>query len=339
MARVGSKFLFWSAAGLAALAATRSWARRSRALDFRGKSVLITGGSRGLGLVLARQLAEEGARVAICARDQEELDRAAQQLDAPQTELLALQCDVTDREQVEQMVRQIEHQWGTFDVLINNAGTIRVGPAETMTLDDYEQAMQIHFWGPLYTTLAVLPGMRRRGSGRIVNIASIGGKMSTPHLLPYCASKFALVGLSEGMRAELAQEGIYVTTVCPGGMRTGSPYNAEFKGQHRAEYTWFSIFDSIPGLSIDARRAAAQIIKACRYGDAEVVLSLPAQIATLVHGVMPGVTADVLALVNRALPASNGSQKAFKGHESHSRWSPSFLTRTTEEAARRNNEI
>src|SRR5262249_50390239 len=145
-------------------------------------------------------------------------------------------CDITDRERVEEMVAVVQYRWGPVDVLINNAGTISVGPVETMTLDDYRRAMRTHFWGPLYTIHAVLPAMRRRGTGRIVNISSIGGKVSVPHLLPYNASKFALVGYSEGLRAELARDGIVVTTVCPGLMRTGSPRHAFFKGRHRAEY-------------------------------------------------------------------------------------------------------
>src|SRR6185503_4123757 len=122
---------------------------------------------------------------------------------------------------------------------------------------------------------AVLPEMRARREGRIVNITSIGGKISVPHLLPYSASKFALVGLSEGLRAELAKDGIVVTTICPGLMRTGSPRNATFKGQHRAEYAWFSIGDSLPVTAMSADRAARQILTACKRGEAEVVLSVP----------------------------------------------------------------
>src|SRR5205085_5737710 len=137
-----------------------------------------------------------------------------------------------------------------------NAGIIGVGPIQTMTLADFEEAMKINFWSAVYTIEAVLRDMIRRGSGRIVNITSIGGKISVPHLLPYCASKFALVGLSEGLHAELTQQGIVVTTVCPGMMRTGSPRNAEFKGRHRAEYAWFSIGGSLPLISIDSHVAA-----------------------------------------------------------------------------------
>src|SRR5436309_7591109 len=107
-----------------------------------------------------------------------------------------------------------------------------------MTVEDFEETMRVHFWGPLYATLAALPHLRKQDTGRIVNISSIGGRIAVPHLAPYSASKFALAGLSDGLRTELAREGIYVTTVFPGLMRTGSHVNAQFKGKRRAEFTW-----------------------------------------------------------------------------------------------------
>src|SRR5690606_33875253 len=110
------------------------------------------------------------------------------------------------------------------------------------------------FWGPFYCIDAVLGGMRRRGEGRIVNVSSVGGRVGVPHMVPYCAGKFALVGFSESLRAELRSSGIRVTTVCPGLMRTGSPRNALFKGRHRAEYAWFAIADSLPLATISSER-------------------------------------------------------------------------------------
>jgi len=236
-------------------------------------------------------------------------------------------------------VRVSADHYGGVDVLINNAGVIQVGPVEVMTLADYEEAMKTHFWGPLYATLAVLPSMRRRGRGRIVNISSIGGKIGVPHLVPYSASKFALVGLSEGLRAELAKDGIVVTTVCPGLMRTGSPRNATFKGQHRAEYAWFSISDASPVASMQAERAARQIIAATRRGDAEVILSLQAILAVKFHQLFPELSADVWGLINRPLPAAGRiGQKRAKGNDSQSELSPSWLTALGDRAAERNNE-
>jgi short-subunit dehydrogenase len=222
---------------------------------------------------------------------------------------------------------------------MNNAGVIQAGPAEEMTLADFEDAMATHFWGALYAIMAVVPAMKQRGLGRIVNISSIGGKVSVPHLLPYGASKFALVGHSEGLRAELAKDRIAVTTVIPGLMRTGSPPNAFFKGQYRKEYTWFVVSDSIPGISMSAARAARRIVSACRYVEAEIVLSVPAKSAVGFHALFPGLTSDILGLVNRALPAPGGIGTARAlGRESTSAVTELWLTTPTQQAEREYNE-
>jgi len=313
--------------------------RRPR-YDYAGKVVLVTGGSRGLGLVMSRQLNQQGARVVVCARDEEELATARQDLARYGAEPLALQCDLTDPGAVERMVREIEAARGPVDVLINNAGTIGVGPFESMTLEDYHKAMNINFFAAVHTVYAVAPSMRRRKTGRIINISSIGGRVSVPHLLPYSASKFAVAGFSEGLRAELAGDGISVTTVIPGLMRTGSPPQAEFKAQHEKEYAWFTISDSVPLLTISAEAAARDILSGAARGDAEVVVGLSAKVGVLLHGLFPSLTMDLVALANQFLPAMGGiGTAAAKGYESRSSWAPSWLTQLTEQAARRNNEL
>lgn len=325
------------AAGIGLWAANR-WLRSLH--SFRGQTVVITGGSRGLGLEMARIWCDEGAKVALCARSEEDLSRAEAELVRRGGEVFTEAVDVTRRDEVRQFIHDVAGRFGAIDVLVNNAGIIQTGPVDCMMLDDYEAAMQTHFWGPLYSILAVLPHMRRQGGGRIVNITSIGGKISVPHMVPYSASKFALVGLSQGLSAELARHGVRVTTVCPGLMRTGSPRNAEFKGRHRAEYAWFSISDSLPGLSISSQHAARQIVEACRRGESEVVLSLPAAAAARFHGVFPGLTARMLGWVNRLLPPPGGiGTQSRKGSESFSSVSPSWLTTLTEQAAVKNNEV
>jgi NAD(P)-dependent dehydrogenase (short-subunit alcohol dehydrogenase family) len=331
----------YAAAALASAMAIRSLVRRWRALDLEHKVVAITGGSRGLGLILARQLMDRGAKVAICARDPLEIARAREDLGGEANKrLLAITCDITDRLQVDRFVAEVRAALGPVDVVINNAGVIEVGPMEHMTPEDYERAMATHFWGPLYLTLAVLPEMRARHKGRIVNITSIGGKIAVPHLLPYTASKFALVGLSEGMRAELASEGIAITTVVPGLMRTGSAINAEFKGQHRAEYAWFAVGASLPVTSMRAERAARRIIEAMRRGEPEVVLSIQAKLAVKLYALAPGFAQRVTALVARLLPEPGGIETLSRpGHDSQSAVTRSVLTRSTERAALRNNEV
>jgi short-subunit dehydrogenase len=320
-------------------AAVRALVRRRRRIDLAGKIAVVTGGSRGLGLVLARELLRRGARVAICARDEDELERARVEL-AALGEVFASACDLTSRGDILRFLTEVRDELGPIDVLVNNAGAIVVGPAELMTVDDYEEALQTHFWAPLHAMTAVLPEMRRRRAGRIVNIASIGGKLAMPHLAPYSASKFALVGLSAALRAELVKDGVYVTTACPGLMRTGSPRNAAFRGDHRAEYAWFDIADSLPLVSMSAERAAREILDACACGDPEIVPSLPARLAVFAGAIAPGLVQELAGVVARALPAARPGQRERRtGAESESPLAPSILTALGDAAARRNNEI
>ena len=320
--------------------ALKSTVNRFFEYDLKNKTVLITGGSRGLGLVMAREFARQGSRIAICARDEYELDQARIDLEKLGAEVLTVKCDVTDSVDVGRMIAEVTNRFGHIDVLVNNAGIIQVGPIEVMTTDDFDQVMKAHFWGPLNTIMAVLPSMRQRKSGRIVNISSVGGKISAPHLVPYSASKFALVGLSKGLRAELMKDGIVVTTVCPGLMRTGSPRNADFKGKHRFEFAWFSIADALPLVTVSAENAARQIVQACKRGSAELVISIPAKAAVIFDTLLPDVMAGMLALVNQLLPAAGGAgTRRMKGRDSKSVWSPSWLTSLNDEAALRNNEV
>jgi NAD(P)-dependent dehydrogenase (short-subunit alcohol dehydrogenase family) len=328
------------AAGALAGWAARRLLRDEAAFSFDGKTVLITGGSRGLGLVLARDVAAEGARVAICGRDPAALERAAATLERIGATVIAVPADVTERESVRGLVETVAERLGPIDVLINNAGVIEVGPAETMALSDYEEAMATNFWGMVYPTLQVLPSMRERGGGRIVNITSIGGKLGIPHLLPYSASKFAALGFSQGLRAEVRRDGVAVTTAIPGLMRTGSPRNAIFRGRHRAEYAWFSIGDSLPGLSVSADEASRRILSAARRGDAEVLFPAAARLAVIASTVAPNLTASALALADRLLPGAPADGTGRKrGKDSQSGFSPSWLTRRGDEAARRYNQV
>jgi NAD(P)-dependent dehydrogenase (short-subunit alcohol dehydrogenase family) len=332
--RAGTPGLFASA-GIAGLGLVGWQAmQRLRAIDLRGQVVLITGSSRGLGFAMAQEFARQGARLVICARDEQELEQARQALVQLGAEVLAAPCDVTQREQVERLVQQAIARFGRVDVLVNNAGIIIVGPIQAQTISDFEEAMAIMYWGPVYATMAVLPQMLARRSGRIVNITSIGGKVSVPHLLPYGSAKFALVGFSEGLRAELAREGISVVTVVPGLMRTGSHVNAFFKGNNAAEYTWFSLGATLPITAMSARRAAQQIVRATRYGNAEVVLSSQAQLLARFHGLFPGLTAGILGIVNRFLPKADGIGQARRsGKASETPISRSFLTALGRRAA------
>ena len=234
-------------------------------------------------------------------------------------------CDNTNPKDIR--IRTVEERLGAIDVLINNAGTIQVGPLENQTIEDFQEAMRSNFWPAVHTTMAVIPGMKRRRFGRIVNIASIGGKIAGPHLLPYSVSKFALIGFSKGLRTELKKDGISVTTVVPGLMRTGSPGRAEVTGQHGKEYSWFVVSDSLPGISIDVQRAARQIVDACVAGSAEIVLGGVAQFAAVMNALAPNVVAEILAAVNEwVLSAAAEGYTRKKGSEIENALTRSFLT-------------
>jgi NAD(P)-dependent dehydrogenase (short-subunit alcohol dehydrogenase family) len=313
--------------------------RRIRTSDLRGQVVLITGGSRGLGFELARHFAREGCRIALCARDEAELERARAQIAAQGAEVLAWQCDVFDRDRVEELVTAVVERFGALDMVVNNAGNLQVGPFDAMTPGDFERAMGVSFWGPLHVIWAALPHMRERRRGQIVNITSIAGEVAIPHLLPYDCAKAAFLSLSEGLQAELARFGIKVTTIVPGLMRTGSPLNASFKGNAQREYAWFSASDSHALTSTSADRAARRIVESARRGTGKVVLTWQAKLLRLAHALAPNVVLRALAAVNGWLPGERGLRfEARRGKELTTPSAPGSLRRRLDEAARRLNQ-
>ncbi|HET9109554.1 MAG TPA: SDR family oxidoreductase [Ktedonobacterales bacterium] len=314
-------------------------ARALRSANLGGSPTLIVGGSRGLGLALAEEFGMQGARLAICARDADELEEARRKLTARGYETLAIRGDASDRTEAQGIVAKVVSEYGRLDILVNVASIIAVGPALGLTLDDLDRVMAENFWSVANMTYAALPGMVERHSGRIVNIASIGGKVSVPHLLAYSTAKFAVVGFSEGLRAELLREGITVTTVCPGLMRTGSYLNAQFKGAPDAEVTLFSLLDNTPLVSISAERAARQIVAATQRGAAELIISVPAVAATAFHGLFPGATADLLGLVDSFLPGRpRPGNRLLHGSEQQTGVTRSPLLALGHAAARRLNQ-
>jgi short-subunit dehydrogenase len=259
-----------------------------------GKVVLITGGSRGLGLCLAREFGNAGARLALIARDREELERAKQLLVSSGTirseNVLLIEADLTRPADIAHFVHRALDYFGRIDILINNASLIHVGPIEQQPIQVYREAMETGYFAMIETIQAVLPQMLDRGNGAIVNIASIGGKVPVPHLAPYTGMKFAAVGFSETLNAELRPKGIRVTTVCPGLMRTGSFPNAIVTGDLKKEYRWFAIASTTPGLSHSAEAAARKIFRAVRGGRAEITIGPDAWFAARFAAVAPETT-------------------------------------------------
>jgi short-subunit dehydrogenase len=237
------------------------------------------------------------------------------------------------------VIEDVVRHYGKIDVLVNNAGIIQVGPVENMEISDYEEAMKINFWAPLYAIHASLPYFRNQGGGRIINITSIGGKIAVPHLSPYSASKFAAVGLSESLNIELKRNNILVTTVVPNLMRTGSPRNIDVKGDHEKEYAMFKIVGSSPLLSQDADTAARNIVNAMERGESEAILSLSGKLASIVKGVAPGWVGTMMTIVNNFLPKPTSNTNTKKGYEVESSLSSGRIAKYSDRAAIKNNEL
>jgi NAD(P)-dependent dehydrogenase (short-subunit alcohol dehydrogenase family) len=315
--------------------------RRRRTIGFQGASVIITGGSRGLGFEMARLFGAEGARLTLLARGTKDLEKARRELARSGVDVLTKSCDLRKRADIESAVDYVVKRRGRIDVLVNNAGIVQVGPFEHMGIDDFKESLDVYAWGPLHMIRAVLPHMNKAGEGRIVNITSIGGLVSIPHLIPYCMGKFALVGLSDGLRAELAKDNIRVTTVAPGLMRTGSHVHAITKGQHRKEYAWFSLAASLPILAMSPERAARRIVAACRSGKPRLILTPQARLLQAANALFPGLIAADLRLTARLLPQPTGrpGNRARRGWQTRPRTRPPLWTRLAELAVESNKRM
>jgi NAD(P)-dependent dehydrogenase (short-subunit alcohol dehydrogenase family) len=301
------------------------------------------GASRGLGLLIARELLDRGHDVVMTARSADELEAAARRLSGRGRQVHTRVCDVRDRAAVDAVVDEVERAIGPIDVLLSVAGIIEVGPAETMTPEVFDDAIDTMTRGPIHAALAVLPAMRRRGRGRIGTVTSIGGMVSPPHLLPYATAKFGAVGFSDGLAAALSGTGVTATTIVPGLMRTGSHQRARFRGDAKAEYAWFAPAASMPLLSMDADRAARRIVTGVLAGRPMVVLTPLAWVGIRVRGLAPATTTRLMGWTGRLLPGqpSRGGRHAVEGRDAATAVGAVLRRLTTlgDKAARRNNEI
>ena len=322
------------------------WSKRAGSRPVRpGNVVVVTGGSRGLGFLLAREFARKGAFVVIVARDASELLLAKRRLEREDGAIVqALSEDLEDAGAGDRIVASVIDRFGRIDVLVNDAGVVSVGPQKAMNADDYRHAMETNFAAAVRLTRAALPHLEKAG-GAILNVSSIGGAVPVPHLLPYTASKFAMTGWSTGLAAELANNGVRVTTVLPWLMRTGSFVHAEVKGRQEKEARNFALSSSLPLLTLSAESAAERMLLAVERGERFVTVGAPAKLLRLAFALMPSVTIAALSLTNRFLPHMKDAKDA-AGPESPSEplWkhrrglAKSFLTRLGDRAAHDNNE-
>jgi len=279
-------------------------------VPLRGKVVVVCGGSRGLGRAVARELLEQGARVAICGRSAESLGQTRIWLESFGAPVLAQVCDLRDEHQTAAFFSRVAQELGPIDVMVANAATIDVGPIETLKPADFDAALSEIFGSSMRAALSVLPSMRARGSGTIAFITSIGGKLGLPHLAPYSAAKFAEVGFAEVLSAEVAKDGVRVLTVAPGLMRTGSHLHAQFRGDRERELSWFGALALAPLMSIDANRAARHIVRAIARGDRFLTFTPAARLGIWLHDSAPELWSLLARTAARLLPENSAGSFA-----------------------------
>lgn len=250
--------------------------------------VIVTGASSGIGRETALHFAREGARLVLAARRQQRLQGLENEIRALGTEVLSLPTDVAQQDQVEAMVEGALQRFGRVDILVNNAGVGLVALVEETTAEDMEMILRVNFLGAFYGIRAVLPVMRRQGSGHIINISSFVGKRGLPLSGAYCASKFALIGLSESLRVELKGSGIKASVICPVGTATEFFATAKDPGGRKPSPK--------PPVQTPSHVARA-IVRCARSPRPEVILYPPARLLVVLNALSPTLADWVIGMV------------------------------------------
>lgn len=276
----------------------------------RNLVAIITGASTGIGKALALELAAKyNARLVINARSQAGLDAVAAAIEKAGGQVATVCGDVSKPEIIDQLVETARSKFSDVDILVNNAGFAKPGPMQNLSPEDWESVFAVNLFAPVRLTYRLLPDFLKRKSGKIINIASVAGKVAFPGSVCYASSKFALTGFSEGMAAELARSGVEVITVCPGLVRT------EFfrKNNNAQDITAIAEQRNISGwvvknvLSISSEEAARDIIKACEMGGSrEIVLTGPGKFLERLNGYCP----QAAALLSSFIPADRGTRRS-----------------------------
>jgi NAD(P)-dependent dehydrogenase (short-subunit alcohol dehydrogenase family) len=266
---------------------------------FRDRIVLITGASSGIGRDLALTFAKMGAKVALLARRAEVLETLARDIADAGGEALVLAADVTRRAEVRDAVDRALARFGRIDVLVNSAGIAIPDRVETMPPEDLERMMSVNLMGTLHSMQAVLPPMRAAGAGSIVNIASLAGRRGMPPLGAYCATKFAVVGLTEALRVELYGTGIRVSLVMPGVIDTPMVHGggSQAVSSEAGVATLKLVPDSFPAMP--TQWVTWAVIAAVVLGLAEVDVPPGAVVMEKIAALFPTLTDAVIALGSR----------------------------------------
>ena len=230
-------------------------------MDFKNKAVLITGASSGIGKETAIQFAKRGARLVLVARRKQKLENLKKDLQKFSVPIMICQCDVSDKSQVKEMSQKVLEEFGSIDILVNNAGFAIYGYVYDLTIEEIESQMATNYFGMIYCTKNFLPSMIEKKSGHIVNVASVAASFGLPGIASYCASKFAMLGFSEGLKHELKGTGVGITVVSPIMVRTNFFDHPSFEKMPKYSPT-----------SLSAKTVAKAILRAANSPRLEVIV-------------------------------------------------------------------
>jgi NAD(P)-dependent dehydrogenase (short-subunit alcohol dehydrogenase family) len=295
--------LFSTLAGVAAAAVfTSVMRRRARRLDLQGLVAVVTGGGRGLGLAITRELLARGCRVAICGREGPLIERSVAALRAEGHDVFGMACDASAPDQVQRFVHSVIEHYGEIDLLVNNAGQCFVGPAAELSPADMDKALRNIFWVHYHPTAAVLPHMRSRLFGRIANITSFGGIVPLPHQAAYVAGKYAATGWSRSLTIELRKEGVLVSTITPPPLRDDAPMYVHFNGEVEGEFSWFTWALTSHLTSATPEKTARTVVDALAHGDRERAVTFMSWLLSRTYGLAPNLVSHVLTWIERGMP-------------------------------------
>jgi len=230
-------------------------------MNFKEKVVLITGASSGIGRTSAIQFAKKGASIILVARRKKKLEQVAEDLKKFNVSTLVCECDVSNKSQVQEMSKIVLEKYGSIDVLVNNAGFAIYGSVSNLTIEEIESQMATNYFGMVYCIKNFLPSMIKKKSGHIVNVASVAASFGLPGIAPYCASKFAMLGFSEGLKHELKETGVGITVVSPIMVRTTFFDHPSFENMPKYSPT-----------SLSAETVAKAILKAANSPRLEIIV-------------------------------------------------------------------
>lgn len=230
-------------------------------MDFKNKVVVITGASSGIGKASAIKFAKKGSNVVLVGRRKEKLIELEKELEKFKITTLVCQCDVSDKSQVKRMSEEVLNKFDKIDILVNNAGFAIYGKVLDLSIEDIEAQMATNYLGMVYCIKHFLPTMIKQNSGHIVNVASVAASFGLPGIASYCASKFAMLGFSEGLKHELNQTRIGVTVVSPIMVRTDFFDHPSFEKMPKYSAT-----------SLSAEKVANAVIKASNSSRLEIIV-------------------------------------------------------------------